>query len=173
MGLGLFGAKSAIESWGGTFSINSTLGAGTSIQILLPEVASAAIAAAHPGRTPERAVSSARGPLLVLIDDDPSIRALWGLKARDSDLSMIAVASFGEWETEAADLSPDTPIFIDYLLGGESGVNVAAKLHARGFARLYITTGKDPGEFYAPDYILEVVGKRFPKELFVIEKPST
>ncbi|MGK5085720.1 ATP-binding protein [Bdellovibrionota bacterium FG-1] len=177
VGLRLFGAKSAFESWGGTFSIESKVGKGTSIQILLPEVvppppAELVVLPNSSGAT--RVIDGRPTPCLVLIDDDASIRSLWTLKARENGLTLMAVASFEEWKTQASSVSFNTPIFIDCILGaGESGVDVAARLHAKGYSDLYITTGKAKTEIYTPDYIRGVIGKQFPKELFLVKHPST
>lgn len=68
-GLGLYHAKTTIESWGGAFDIESEVGLGTKIKIVLVKV-----------EPPESFVSQiflGTNDSVVVIDDDSSIHQIW------------------------------------------------------------------------------------------------
>ncbi len=68
-GLGLFHARTSVESWGGSLRIESSKGSGTSVMILLPRV-----------NPPEWFLSQLKiEPFrpIVILDDDESIHEIW------------------------------------------------------------------------------------------------
>lgn len=68
-GLGLYHARAAIEKWGGRLSINSTVGAGTTVEIRLPR-------ALAPAWFVEKILLPA-GRVVLVLDDDKAIHATW------------------------------------------------------------------------------------------------
>ncbi|MFA5140766.1 MAG: HAMP domain-containing sensor histidine kinase [Elusimicrobiota bacterium] len=84
-GLGLYHAKSCVESWGGRLSIESETGKGTAVTIELPKAAS-----------PEWFVSRIEltaGGTVVVLDDDASIHQIWqgrfeSLRAKDHGIEV-------------------------------------------------------------------------------------
>lgn len=68
-GLGLHHAKNAVQSWGGSIDIQSQVGEGTKVTLLIPK-----------GNRPQWSVSEikiAPEQIPVVVDDDPSIFELW------------------------------------------------------------------------------------------------
>jgi signal transduction histidine kinase len=68
-GLGVHYAKKLIVGWGGTFSISSEMGLGTSVRVTLPVV-----------KAPSwytDAISLGDSETVIVVDDDPTIHALW------------------------------------------------------------------------------------------------
>ena len=112
-GLGLFHAKSVIESWGGNLEVKSTVGHGTQIKISLIK------ADAPAWFLPS--LNIPRGATIAIVDDDPSVHHLWksrigsianlvdfqsGLKFREEiqsgaqfDLALVDFELIGEDET--------------------------------------------------------------------------
>ncbi len=71
-GLGLSHAKSTIESWGGVFKLESTIGVGTIVTL--------DFALCDPPSWFPRDVTIAPDSTIVIIDDDPSIHQIWNSK---------------------------------------------------------------------------------------------
>ncbi|MGK5082403.1 HAMP domain-containing sensor histidine kinase [Bdellovibrionota bacterium FG-1] len=68
-GLGLFHARTSVESWGGTLTLESEVGKGTTVLISLPQA-----------RAPSWFVSELKLELntpVVVLDDDSSIHGIW------------------------------------------------------------------------------------------------
>lgn len=118
-GLGIYHAKSTIESWGGELKIKSTLGLGTEVQIILPKQ-----------KEPDTffpQVNVACDAIIVAIDDDDSIHQIW--KKRFSDLmeetrselklfNLMGEDDLIKFNTDALNLSPDIYL-IDYEFIGQ------------------------------------------------------
>lgn len=71
-GLGLYHAKTTIESWGGKLSIESEIGKGTKVSVILPR---------H--KTPEWFVSNLSiipEQKIVILDDDETIHRIWNTR---------------------------------------------------------------------------------------------
>jgi signal transduction histidine kinase len=68
-GLGLYHAKKCIESWGGKLNIDSIIGKGTTVTIILPR------AMAPDWFVPEIVIS--KNQRVVVLDDDNSIHQVW------------------------------------------------------------------------------------------------
>jgi signal transduction histidine kinase len=69
LGLGLYHAKTTIESWGGSLTIYSTHGEGTQVELMIP-------LAKAPGWFVERLCIPANAKIVIL-DDDVSIHKIW------------------------------------------------------------------------------------------------
>ncbi|MGK5086849.1 HAMP domain-containing sensor histidine kinase [Bdellovibrionota bacterium FG-2] len=68
-GLGLYHAKTAVESWGGQLDIESEVGQGTTVRVILPQAPS-----------PDWFVSELKlipNSKIVVLDDDSSIHQIW------------------------------------------------------------------------------------------------
>lgn len=68
-GLGVHYARKLIEGWGGSFTISSEVGCGTSVQVALP-VTEAPIWYVD-------TIALGESKTVVVVDDDPTIHALW------------------------------------------------------------------------------------------------
>lgn len=85
-GLGVYHAKTSIEKWNGTFKIESTVGAGTTIIITLPK--------ATPPQTFLPKIELPSNSTVVCIDDDTSIHQIWdgrlqSLRVNEHNISVL------------------------------------------------------------------------------------
>lgn len=144
-GLGLYHARTAVEGWGGSFRIGSTLGKGTSVRIELP-----------------RAASKPAGRAVILLDDDPLVHMNWQLAAKASGIELKAYKRAEEFIAEAENLSKDISVYIDSDLGGSiKGEDIAKELREKGFADITMATGHGPEKFAHLPW-LKVTGKAPP-----------
>lgn len=144
-GLGLYHARTAVESWGGTLAIASGPGKGTAVTISLP-------AAARP----------AAGLRAVLLDDDPLVHMNWKMAAKAAGAELKTYKTLGELAAAAAALPRDIPLYIDSeLADGAKGEDIAADLHAKGFTDITMATGHGPDKFKHLPW-LKVAGKEPP-----------
>jgi len=94
----------------------------------------------------------------ILVDDDDLIHMTWQIVAKDKNKSIKLFKTEAEFLTEATKIDLSTPIYIDVnLANGVSGIDVAKRIHALGFAKLYLATGY--AELEKPKFIEAVVGK--------------
>lgn len=145
-GLGLYHARTAVEGWGGSFSINSALGAGTVVNLELP--------AAAPAKSEDRRA--------VLLDDDMLVHMNWKMSAKAAGVELLAYKTPGDFAAAVQTLPKDIPVYIDSELGsGLKGEDIASDLHEKGFTRLALATGRAPEEFSSLPW-LKVTGKEPP-----------
>lgn len=144
-GLGLYHARTSVESWGGSLEILSEVGKGTAITITLP-------AAAKP----------AAGLRAVLLDDDPLVHMNWKMSARAAGADLKLFKTPQELSAVAETLPRDIPLYIDSELGdGAKGEDIAKELHEKGFADISMATGHDAAKFAHLPW-LKVAGKEPP-----------
>lgn len=148
-GLGLYQARTAAESCGGSLAITSEPGKGTSVTLRLP-LAAAETAPAPGART------------AALLDDDALVRLNWTLAAKAAGVELKACASAGELLAAAGPLPKDTPLYIDSDLGGgAAGEDAAKELRSLGFTDITMATGYGPEKFRHLPW-LKVSGKEPP-----------
>ncbi len=85
-GLGLFGARQLAQSMGGSFRMDSTVGKGTSVHLLLPRCA-----------TPpwfDEYIDLSGVANFVIVDDDPSVHEVWAGKLRGATSEGLTVHCF-------------------------------------------------------------------------------
>lgn len=97
---------------------------------------------------------------VVLIDDDQLIHELWKMAAKESACKISCFFDADEFLKNAAAFSKDTPVYVDSNLANAKGEVEAYRLKEAGFTQLYITTGYNKQDIDAPDFIVDVVGKR-------------
>jgi PAS domain S-box-containing protein len=71
-GLGLSTVRAFVRQVGGDVTIDSAVGVGTTITILLPRTTAEALAAVEPDPPP----AASRGETILLVEDDPTVRAV-------------------------------------------------------------------------------------------------
>ncbi|WP_165356396.1 PAS domain S-box protein [Sphingosinicella sp. BN140058] len=127
-GLGLAQVYGIARQSGGTLRIDSAIGTGTRVDILLPAIAPPEAKAGERDteQVPRRSARTAR---ILLVDDDPDVRtflaeSLRGLDhdVRTADGGEAALAVLKEWRPEIA--------LIDYAMPGMHGADVAAAARA-------------------------------------------
>jgi signal transduction histidine kinase len=144
-GLGLYHARTAVESWGGSLAIESEPGKGTAVTISLP-------AAAKP----------AAGLRAVLLDDDPLVHMNWRMAAKAAGAELKTYKTPGELAAATNALPRDIPLYIDSeLADGARGEDIAAELHEKGFSDITMATGHGPDKFKHLPW-LKVAGKEPP-----------
>ena len=144
-GLGLYHARTAVESWGGSLRLESEPGKGTAVIITLP-------AAAKP----------AAGLRAALLDDDPLVHMNWRLAAKAAGAELQSFKTPQEFTAAAEALPRDLPLYIDSDLGNDiKGEDIAKGLHGKGFTDITMATGHGAEKFSHLPW-LKVAGKEPP-----------
>jgi PAS domain S-box-containing protein len=148
-GLGLALVHSVVEKSGGTLSILSTPGAGTTVQVWLPLV-DAPAAPARPAAG--SAVASGAGRRVLVVEDDPSLRDVIGAVLRGAGYDVVLAGSAAAARTAVAAaeerLGPPEVLLCDLVLPDAHGTALAEELHRRQpAARVLLMSGytNDPG----------------------------
>ena len=143
-GLGLYHARTTVESWGGSFNIKSKQGKGTSVLIQLPR------AAAPVSR------------MTVLLDDDMLVHMNWKLAAKAAGVELRAYKTPGDFNLGMETIPLDTPLYIDSDLGeGVKGEDIAIQLHNKGYLNITMATGHSYEKFSGLPW-LKATGKEPP-----------
>lgn len=124
-GLGVFHAKTTIESAGGEFSIQSKLGRGTLVNIALPRVP-----------TPAWFATSLRirkGRRLICVDDDRLVLDAWAARVRSLNagfefLAFDSIASFSAWAVSYLQAGDFVAIDQNFENESEKGLDVIRRL---------------------------------------------
>lgn len=129
-GLGLYHAKTTMESWGGSLNIQSEVGKGTTLTLTLPQ-------AEPPGWFVSSLKLFANSPVVIL-DDDTSIHQVWKWRFESSQVKEygITVSNFSapaglrEWFKSNPEESKKAVYLFDYELLGhkETGLSLAEEL---------------------------------------------
>ena len=129
-GLGLYHAKTCVEAWGGSLSIESEPSQGTTVAIRLPRA-----------RPPAWFVSELEirpGSAVVVFDDDPSIHQVWqgrfdSLRAKEHGISVFDFETperLRGWVSDMAPSAGNVLYLLDYEIRGhqETGLSLAEEL---------------------------------------------
>lgn len=87
MGIGLAICYTLVRSFGGAIEVDSTVGAGTTVTILLPQAGAHTIQTADPGTRPRATVMGDRLRLLI-VDDEPRVLDMLTRMLRGNDISV-------------------------------------------------------------------------------------
>lgn len=131
-GLGLAQVYGFASQCGGEVRIDSALGAGTTVKVVLPRVAAPALLDPQPRAVappvPQRQTRAA-GVRLLVVDDDDAVRQILvdGLR-----LEGFEVAEAADGETGLQALRRETPdaLVVDYAMPGMNGAEVAKQARA-------------------------------------------
>jgi signal transduction histidine kinase len=129
-GLGLSQVLGFAKQSGGGVRLESKLGSGTQIHIFLPRAQGAADAIGAPAIS-ERTSAATAGTLVLLVDDDQSVREITASLLQDMGYSVIEAGSGGA----ALDLLDREPgiklMLLDFAMPGMNGAEVARQAYAK------------------------------------------
>ncbi|MEK7232426.1 MAG: HAMP domain-containing sensor histidine kinase [Elusimicrobiota bacterium] len=163
-GLGLYHAKTSVESWGGSLTIASEPGKGTTVTIRLPR--------AH---SPEWFVSSlaiSPGASIIVFDDDASIHQVWQGRFESAHfkehgiqvLHFSTPAELRSWARTDARTAKAPLYLMDYELTGyrETGLSLAEELGI-GTRTILVTSRFEEKSIL--DDLLRIKARLIPKSL--------
>ncbi len=132
-GLGLALCQGIIERHGGSISIESAEGAGTTVLVRLPASDGGGTATPVPARTPPPALAAAAtaaGRVILLVDDHPQVRAVAEEALRGAGFRVITAAD-GLSALAAAAAAPSLDLVVtDMVMPGLTGRDVIERLRA-------------------------------------------
>lgn len=145
-GLGLYHARTSVESWGGKLELQSKVGHGTAIVITLPQVRAPAWFVAELTLIPHST--------LVVLDDDESIHRIWDGRADsaqlgDQGIKLVHLSTPTElrrWIADAAKQTTSSRYLFDYELLGfaDSGLDLIEELGIAANSILVTSRFEDP-----------------------------
>ena len=178
-GLGLYHARTTVESWGGSLEIKSEPGKGTTMSISLPAMEShksqvtgdksQVLCHKSPARGTEGKSQDTDCKIFltgnhsaVLIDDDALVCMNWKTSAKLKGITLKIFKDPMEFTSRAEGFSKETMIYIDSDLGkGVKGEDIAKELKEKGFHNICLETGHPPEKFSHLPW-LKVAGKEPP-----------
>jgi signal transduction histidine kinase/ActR/RegA family two-component response regulator len=158
-GLGLSQVYGLAQQSGGAVHLESALGVGTTVTLLLPR-ARAEVAEPSPPPPPPAASTAAAAELVLLVDDDADVRHVAAHMLRDLGYEVVEAADGPQALGVARDLpEPPALLVLDYAMPAMNGLQLAARLRERGVkAPLVLATGyaelTDDRSGVKPDAIL-------------------
>ncbi|MCB9579200.1 MAG: response regulator [Polyangiaceae bacterium] len=126
-GLGLSACKGVVDGYGGRIEIESTVGAGTTVRVVLPPVKASSMAPPEPEAELEPKAVVARR--ILVVDDEPLVRRSLGRMLRRHS---VTAASSGREALELLSHESFDIIFCDLMMPDLTGMDVYDALHARG-----------------------------------------
>ena len=158
-GLGLSQVYGLARQSGGTVRVQSELGGGTTVGLLMPRARAATAVSADP-IPPPRPQPRSSAELILLVDDDADVRQVSVDMLRDLGYE-VAEAADGEEALALVQHLPKPPalLVLDYAMPGMNGLRLAAALRKLGItAPLLLATGyaelTDDQSGVRPDVIL-------------------
>ena len=123
-GLGLAQVYGIAQQAGGTLRIDSEVGKGTSVDILLPSAPASAQAAGEARRDQEASCGSVAGSRVLVVDDDDDVRAFLAESLEAMGCTIVSAAS-GPRGLESLRAGRPDLVLLDYAMPGMNGAEVA------------------------------------------------
>ncbi|TMF74812.1 MAG: response regulator [Chloroflexi bacterium] len=158
LGLGLYIARQIVQHHDGEIGVTSEPGHGSTFTVTVPRTMAEV---ARPTTEPVREQGVRTGRVLV-VDDDPDIRALVAEVLRDAGISVASAKDGEEALAEAARIRPDV-ILLDKLMPGMDGTKFALVYRAAGKAAPIIAfcAARDAPQWAAAIGAVSYIGKPF------------
>ncbi len=103
----------------------------------------------------------------ILIDDDSLIEMTWKMSADQQNKRLAYFSKAEDFLSKASEIAYSSPLFIDSNLGnGVKGEDIAKQAFQNGFKTIYLCTGYDPKDFPPMPWIVKVIGKDPPLNLW-------
>ncbi len=146
-GLGLYHARAAVASWGGSLKIESEPTKGTRVAFVLPGL-----------DEPQEKIDA------VFIDDDAVACMLWQRAAKQANKKLICFTKPADFFAAAERIPKTATVYVDVDLGiRRSGIEVSRQIADLGFQEIYLTTGYLESAF-GPDWRVRMPWVRAIKE---------
>ena len=123
-GLGLAQVYGIAQQAGGTLRIESEVGRGTSVQILLPAAAASALDERAEAHAPDVESGGADGARVLVLDDDEDVRAFLSESLEGLGCTVVSAASGAEGIEALRQWRPDLAL-VDYAMPGMNGAEAA------------------------------------------------
>jgi PAS domain S-box-containing protein len=139
-GLGLAQVYGIAQQAGGTLRIDSEVGKGTSVDILLPSARASEEAVREASRHAEAPSGKAAGARVLIVDDDDDVRAFLAESLEGFGCTVVSAGSGAQGLEVLRESRPDLAL-IDYAMPGMNGAEVARaarKLHP-GLPIVFVT----------------------------------
>jgi CheY-like chemotaxis protein len=139
-GLGLAQVYGIARQSGGTLRIDSEVGRGTTVSILLPVTEAPVRDEAAPGAPGSASASAGASARVLVIDDDPDVRAFLSESLEGLGHTVVSAGSGEEGLERLAAWRPDLAL-IDFAMPGMNGADTARaarELHA-GLPIVFVT----------------------------------
>jgi signal transduction histidine kinase/CheY-like chemotaxis protein len=128
-GLGLAITKHFCQMMGGDITVESTLGQGSTFRIRLPALVNGSRAQPEPSVESQSEVLPAGAGVVLVIDDDPTVRELLQRALTKEGIRVVSAAGGEEGLRLASELHP-TAITLDVMMPGMDGWAVLTALKA-------------------------------------------
>jgi PAS domain S-box-containing protein len=123
-GLGLAQVYGIAQQAGGTLRIDSEVGKGTSVDILLPSASGSAESSAETSRDDKASPGSAAGARVLIVDDDDDVRAFFADSLEGMGCTVVSAGSGPRGLESLRESKPDL-VLLDYAMPGMNGAQVA------------------------------------------------
>jgi len=123
-GLGLAQVYGIAQQAGGTLRIDSEVGRGTSVQILLPAAVAPPSGESAETHMPDVASGDADGARVLVLDDDEDVRAFLSESLESLGCTVVSAASGAEGIEALRQWRPDLAL-VDYAMPGMNGAEAA------------------------------------------------
>ena len=123
-GMGLAATYSTVQQWGGYITVSSTLGAGTTFRVYLPEVEGEPDRSERPAEAPQSGTET-----ILLVDDEPAVRGVAAQFLRGLGYTVVEAAGGPEAIRAAADQQGSIALLVtDVVMPKMSGRELAFQL---------------------------------------------
>ena len=142
-GLGLSQVYGFVRSAGGAVEIESSLGAGTTVALIFPGSADAAVDERPAGQSGTPLLAASQGETILLVEDDEQVRAMAVDSLRDLGYAVMVACNAREALVHLAGGGRIDVMFSDVLMpGGMNGAELAARAqHLRPSMKILLTSG--------------------------------